>query len=126
MGHDFDGALVHIILARLFSFRTSWFEDLGRQWIGDDFFGLFNVGFDFLACRVHFLDRHQSRLPVKIGIGEKTGSTSGVIENVEKELPVVVLDAGAATDDLLEFGHGVDGAGDHDVLAGLNVYASSQ
>ena len=34
MGDDFDGALVHVILARLFSLRTSGFEDLGRQRIG--------------------------------------------------------------------------------------------
>ena len=79
-----------------------------------------------LACRVHFLDRHQSRFAVEIGIGEKARGTAGVIEDVEKELAVIVLDAGAAADDLLEFGHGIDGAGDHDVLAGLNVYASGQ
>ena len=57
------------------------------------------------ACRVHFLDRHQSGFAVEIGIGEQACGTAGVIEDVEKELAVIVLDASAATDDLLEFGH---------------------
>ena len=98
-----------------------------RQRIGgDDLFWLFDLGFDFFACRIHFLDGRQGRLSIEVGIGKEASGAAGVVEDVEIELAVIILDAGAASDDLFEFGHGIDDAGDDDVLAGLNVDACGQ
>ena len=59
-------------------------------------------------------------------VGEVAGGGAGVVEDVEAELAVVVADAGAAADDLLELDHGVDQAHQHDVAAGGGVEAGGQ
>ena len=61
------------------------------------------------------------RVAVEIGVGEHPGGGAGVVDDVEPQLAVVVADTGAATDDLLELGHGADDAGKHDVLAGRRI-----
>ena len=77
---------------------------------------------DFLfACRFTFVVdrpalRLDGRIAVEVGIGEQAGGRAGVVEDVEVELAVVVPDARAAADDLLELGHRVDDPRQHDVL----------
>ena len=45
------------------------------------------------------------------------------VHDGEVELAVVLVDAGAAADDLLELGHRVDAPVEHDELAGLGIDA---
>ena len=45
---------------------------------------------------------------------------------VKIELLRVLMDAGAAADDLLELGHGADGAVKHDEAAGLGIHAGGK
>ena len=66
------------------------------------------------------------RVAVEVRVGEQPRGGAGVVEDVEEELAVVVAHAGAAADDLLELGHGVDHADQHDVLAGRHVHAGGQ
>ena len=53
---------------------------------------------------------------IEIGIGKQPRGRAGVVEDAEKQLAVVVSDAGSAADDLLELGHRVDDPHQHDVL----------
>ena len=48
------------------------------------------------------------RVAVEVRVGEQAGGPAGVVEDVEEQLAVIVADAGAPADDLLELGHGVD------------------
>ncbi len=58
-----------------------------------------------------------TRIAVEIGIGEVTSGRAGVIEDGEGQFAVVLAHTRAAPDDLLELGHGVDHAHEHDILA---------
>ena len=64
--------------------------------------------------------------PSKVGIGKHARGRAGVIDDVEPELAVVVAQARAAADDLLELAHGPDDAGQHDVLAGRRINTGRQ
>ena len=75
---------------------------------------------------VDLLFGDQGRVAVEVRVGEQAGGRAGVVEDVEPELAVVVADAGAAADDLLELGHGADHAGQHDVLAGGGIHAGGE
>ncbi len=67
-----------------------------------------------------FVDLH--RVAIEVGIGKQRGGPLEVHDG-EEELVVVLVDAGAAADDLLELGHGVDAAVEHDEVAGLGIDA---
>ena len=69
--------------------------------------------------RAGFVDLH--RFAVKGGIGKEGGGPLEVHDG-EVELAVLLVDAGAAADDLLELGHGVDALVEHDQVAGLGVH----
>ena len=60
------------------------------------------------------------RFAVEIRIGEMTGRGPKVHQG-EVELAGILMYAGAATNDLLELGHGADFAVEHDKPAGLDV-----
>ena len=68
----------------------------------------------------------QLREPVKAGVGKLAGGRSGVVQDVEIELAVVLPNPGAPPDDLLELAHGVNDAHDDDVFAGRRVYPGGE
>ena len=72
--------------------------------------------------RPGFVDLH--RIAVEIGVGKQRGGPLEVHDG-EEELVVVLVDARAAADDLLELGHGVDAAVEHDEVAGLGIDAGA-
>src|SRR5690606_984950 len=59
---------------------------------------------------------------VEVGVGEERCGALEVHDG-EVEFAVVLVDAGAATDDLLELGHGGDATVEHDELTGLRIDA---
>jgi hypothetical protein len=63
--------------------------------------------------------------PSNSGSCEQPGGALEVHDG-EVELVVVLADARAASDDLLELGHGVDGLIQHDELAGFRIDAGGQ
>ena len=65
------------------------------------------------------------RLAVEVGVGEVVGRAAEVDQG-EVELLGVLVDAGAAADDLLELGHRADRAVQHDQAAGLGVHAGGE
>ena len=65
------------------------------------------------------------RLAVEVGIGEVVGRTPKINQR-EIELLGVLVNAGAAPDDLLEFRHGADGTVEHDEAAGLGIHAGRE
>ena len=65
------------------------------------------------------------RLAVEVGIGEVVGRAPEINQR-EIELLRVLVDAGAAPDDLLELGHRAHGAVEHDEPAGLGIHASGE
>ena len=65
------------------------------------------------------------RLAVKVRVGEVVGGAAE-IDQREIELLGVLVNAGAAPDDLLEFRHGAHGAVEHDEAAGLGVHAGGE
>ncbi len=67
-----------------------------------------------------FIDLHW--LAVEVRVGEKLGGLLEVHDG-EVELAVVLVDPGAAADDLLELGHRLDALVQHDELAGLGIHA---
>src|ERR1019366_10431531 len=62
---------------------------------------------------------------VKLRVGKKSGSAC-VVDDVEVELVIVVAHTGAAPNDLLEVGHGVNDTGQNHIPAGRNVNARGQ
>ena len=65
------------------------------------------------------------RLAVEVRIGEMAGRAAEVDQR-EVELLGVLVDAGAAPDDLLELGHRADLAVEHDQAAGLRIDAGRE
>ena len=65
------------------------------------------------------------RLAVEVRVGEVVGRAAEVDQR-EVELLGVLVDAGAAADDLLELGHRADGAVEHDQAAGLGIDAGGE
>ena len=78
------------------------------------------------AVVVDLLFGDQRRIAVEIRVGKQPCGRAGVVEDVEEQLAVVVADAGAAADDLLELGHRADDARQHDVLAGRRIDAGRE
>ena len=70
-----------------------------------------------------FVNLH--RLAVEIRVGEVAGRAAE-IDQREIELLGVLVDAGAAPDDLLELGHRADRAVEHDQAAGLRIDAGGK
>ena len=66
------------------------------------------------------------REPVKGRVGKLAGGRSGVVQDVEIELAVVLPNPGAPPDDLFELAHGIDDAHDDDIFAGRRVYPGSE
>ena len=62
------------------------------------------------------------RIAVEVRVGEQRGGPLEVHDG-EEELVVVLVDARAAADDLLELGHRLDALVEHDQLAGLRIDA---
>ena len=62
------------------------------------------------------------RVAVEVRVGKERGGPLEVHDG-EEELVVVLVDARAAADDLLELGHRVDAPVEHDELAGLGIDA---
>ena len=62
------------------------------------------------------------RVAVEVRVGEERGGPLEVHDG-EEELVVVLVDARAAADDLLELGHRLDALVEHDQLAGLGIDA---
>ena len=65
------------------------------------------------------------RIAVEVRVGEVAGRAAEVHQR-EVELLGVLVDAGAAPDDLLELGHRADFAVEHDQAAGLRIDAGGQ
>ena len=65
------------------------------------------------------------RLAVEVGVGEVVGRLAEVDQG-EVVLLGVLVDAGAAADDLLELGHRADFAVEHDQAAGLGIDAGGE
>ena len=63
-----------------------------------------------------------NRVAIKARVGKERGGPLEIHDG-EEELVVVLVDAGTAADDLLEFGHGVDAFVEHDQAAGLRIDA---
>ena len=61
-------------------------------------------------------------IAVEVRIGEERGRPLEIHDG-EEELAVVLVDARAAADDLLELGHRGDAPVEHDQLAGLRIDA---
>ena len=70
-----------------------------------------------------FVNLH--RLAVKLGIGKMIGRAAEVDQG-EVKLLGVLMDAGAAPDDLLELGHRADCPVEHDQPAGLGIDAGGE
>ncbi len=66
-----------------------------------------------------------NRLAVEVRVGEMAGRAAEVDQG-EIELLGVLVDAGAAADDLLELGHRADCAVQHDQAAGLRIHAGGK
>ena len=114
---------------------------LGRVFIEDGNVGLFGFGeVNLVACEV-VGDRHVVRFVVGVGnvvvlggflhadriaveilVRKKRGDVPEIHDR-EVVLPEVFIDAGAASDDLLELGHGADVRVEDDELTGLRVHA---
>ena len=89
-------------------------------------FGRFNFGvFDF-SVFVNFLLSGKGGIAVEGRVGKIARGRTGVIENVEPELAVVIAHARAAPDDLLELGHGIDETHKNDVAAGGRIEAGGE
>ena len=69
---------------------------------------------------------HQSRLAVKVGIGEQPGRGTRIVENIEIVFTVVVAHPRAAADDLFEFHHRANHASKDDILARRNIDTSGE
>ena len=89
-------------------------------------FGRDDFGFFHLAVFVNLLLGGEGGVAVEGRVGEVARGGAGVVEDVEPELAVVVPDARAAPDDLLELDHRVDEAHEHDVAAGGRVEAGGE
>ena len=77
---------------------------------------------DGIACS-RFVYLH--RLAVEVRVGKMAGRAPEVHQG-EVEFVGVLVDAGAASDDLFEFGHGLDCAVQHDQPAGLGIDAGGE
>ena len=111
--------------------------DVGRLAIDDHFVvaGLGRNGVFVVADGRHVVWRRDGiilarlvdlhRLAVEIGVGKVVGGVPEIDEG-EVILLGVLVDAGAAADDLLELGHGADCAVEHDQAAGLRVHAGGE
>ena len=99
--HDFHPTIIYIVFARLSRLCLCFCESgsvPSPRWLR-------------LPCRsrrsftcspiVHFCFRDLSRIAVEIRVSEEPRCASGVVENVEIELSVIVPDARASSDDLL-------------------------
>src|SRR3984893_18603870 len=116
-----DLAAVKVELSPLFCrrlddlwFALAWWDRLG--------FG-FRDGHHF-AVRRDLLFCDPSRVAVEQGVSEQPGGRPGVVKDVEPELAVIVADARAAANDLLELAHRTNHTGKDDVLAGGRVHSS--
>ena len=65
------------------------------------------------------------RLAVEVGVGEVAGRATEINQR-EIKLLGVLMDARAASDDLLELGHGAHRAIQHDEAAGLGIHAGGE
>ena len=83
-------------------------------------------GLHGLAFAVHLFLCLDGRVAIEVGVGEQASGGTGVVEDVEEQLAVVVPHAGAAPDDLFELDHGVDHAHQDDVLAGGRVHSGGE
>ncbi len=134
MGGDFDLPAIDVVLPPLLPFAarigTANFAavvvprvvlDFGRSFAGIDL--------RFFAGRVsvvvNLLLSDNCRIAVELGIGKQASGLS-VVEDVEEVFAVIVAEAGAAANDLLELDHRIDDAGQDDVLAGGGINARSQ
>ena len=112
-----------------------------RLLIGRQFGGLKLVGRRFGACEkpvlviigrgdlapgIDFGARDKHRLAVEFGIGEFLCRRSGVVDDVEVQLAVVLPQPCAAPDNLFEFAHRTDDTREHDVAAGRRIDAGRQ
>jgi hypothetical protein len=99
----------HLILCRLRRHRNAVF--IGRGHV---------IGRDDRVILAGFVNLH--RLAVKIRVREMVGRTPE-INQCEIKLLGVLVNAGSAPDDLLEFRHGTYGAVKHDETAGLCIHS---
>ena len=130
-----DADAVDVDLPRLLAVLAGCVMSGGA--IDDDFVvaGLVGQRFVVLVGRRHVVGRRDRvvlarlvdlhRLAVEVRIGEVVGRPPEVDEG-EVELLGVLVDAGAAADDLLELGHRADLAVEHDQAAGLGVDAGGE
>ena len=73
--------------------------------------------------RVRLVDL--DRVAVEVRVGKEAGGALEIHDG-EPGLAVVLEDAGATADDLLEGGHGLDALVEDDELAGLGIHAGVQ
>ena len=81
---------------------------------GLGFFGREDFRLLHPAAFVNFLLGGEGGIAVEGRVGEVARGGAGVVEDVEPELAVIIPDARAAPDDLLELGHRLDGLVEHD------------
>ena len=91
------------------------------QVVGDGGIVGFVLGVGDVVVLAGFLHAHG--IAIEILVGKERGDVSEIHDG-EVVLPEILIDAGAAADDLLELGHGADVRVEDDELAGLGVHAS--
>ena len=69
-----------------------------------------------VAFAINFFLGNELGVAVEFLVGKVACRRASVVEDVKVEFPIVLAEAGAAPDDLLELGHGADDANEHDVL----------
>src|SRR5262245_3679159 len=98
-----------------------------RRWNGYGFNWLLSrlcrVVRDDLASGVNGLLYGDHGFAIKGEVGKEASGAAGIVEDIEKELAIVLAHAGASPNDLFEFSHRIDDAGDDDVFHGGHVYA---
>ena len=129
-GDDFDLAAIEVVFAPLAGRRINNDGAAGRFIDFATFILWLLRRFDFgafgFAVFVNFLLRGEGGIAVEGRVGKITRGRAGVIEDVEPELAVVVADARAAPDDLLELDHRVDETHEYDIATGGRVEAGGE
>lgn len=119
------GAFQHWLHAA--AFDVIFLARLWRWWVNNDAivgYWVSAVGFIGVYCAITFVFRHVdfNRGAIKVLVGKVLGSALEV-DNGEPAFAVLFVDACAAPDHLLEFGHGLDTLIQHDQLAGFGIHA---
>ena len=114
---DADFNVVHVVFGWG---RPGLRQEVAPWRVIDDQCAFIVVGWDRSFIRAGLVDL--DGITVKIRVRKERGRLPEIHDR-EEELAVVLVDAGAAADDLLELGHGPDAPVEDDEMAGLGIDA---